>query len=83
VVDPAAGRYEAVTDLTSLRGLNLHTLSILNCRVKDLSPLEGLPLKRLRLDFRAEQAEFLRSLTGQEDINGQPVAEFWKEVDGK
>jgi hypothetical protein len=73
----------AVTNLTSLRGLNLHTLSILNCRVKDLSPLEGLPLKRLRLDFRAERAEFLRSLTGLQEINGKSVAEFWKEVDGK
>jgi hypothetical protein len=48
--------------------------------VADLTPLRGLPLKQLGLDFRPERdAEVLRSLTGLERINGKPAAEFWKE----
>jgi hypothetical protein len=47
--------------------------------VSDLSPLEGIPLEQLCLDFRAERdAEMLRSLTGLEQINDVPAAEFWK-----
>jgi hypothetical protein len=73
----------AVSDLTSLRGSNLKVLSILKIPAKDLSPLKELPLKRLRLDYRADRAEFVRSFTGLEAINDKSVAEFWKEVDGK
>jgi tRNA A-37 threonylcarbamoyl transferase component Bud32 len=72
-----------VSDLTPLRGSNLKVLSILNIPAKDLSPLKELPLKRLRLDYRADRAEFVRSFTGLEAINDKSVAEFWKEVDGK
>ena len=50
---------------------------------QDLTPLEGMPLKRLRLDYRADRAMFLRSFTGLEFINDKPAADFWKEVDGK
>jgi tRNA A-37 threonylcarbamoyl transferase component Bud32 len=73
----------AVTDLTPLRGSNLKVLSILNIPAKDFSPLKELPLKRLRLDYRADREEFVRSFKGLEFINDKPVAEFWKEVDDK
>jgi hypothetical protein len=73
----------AVSDLTPLRGSNLTVVSILNIPAKDLSPLKELPLERLRLDYRADREEFVRSFTGLEAINDKPVAEFWKDVDGK
>jgi hypothetical protein len=73
----------AVSDLKPLRGSNLKVLSIHNIPAKDLSPLKGLALKRLRLDYRADRAEFVRSFKGLKTINDKPVADFWKEVDGK
>ena len=73
----------AVSDLTPLRGSNLKVLSILKILAKDLTPLKELPLKRLRLDYRADREEFVRSFTGLEAINDKPTADFWKEVDGK
>src|SRR5262249_46569324 len=73
----------AVSDLTPLRGSNLKVLSILDIPAKDLSPLKGLALKRLRLDYRADREEFVRSFKGLETINDKSVADFWKEVDGK
>jgi hypothetical protein len=43
-----------------------------------------MPLKDIYCDFQRERdAEFLRSFTSLEKINGKPAAEFWKEVDGK
>ena len=45
----------------------------------DLAPLKGMPLQQLCLDFRPERdTEVLRSLTGLEQINEMPAAEFWK-----
>src|SRR5262245_35942565 len=73
----------AVTDLTPLRGLGLEELSILNFPATDLSPLKELPLKSLRLDYREDRAGFVRSFAGLERVNDKPVAEFWKDVDGK
>ena len=68
-----------VSDLSMLKGLPLEHLDIRSTRVSDLAPLKGLPLKQLGLDFRAERdAEVLRSLTGLEQINEMPAAEFWK-----
>ena len=49
----------------------------------EAGPLEGLPLKNLRLDYRADRAEFVRSFAGLETINDKPVAEFWKSVADK
>jgi len=72
-----------VSDLAALRGLGLQKLSIRNIPAKDLSPLKELPLRRLRLDYRADREEFVRSFKGLEAINDKPVADFWKEVDGK
>jgi hypothetical protein len=62
-----------------LKGLPLVSLRIHHTRVSDLTPLEGMPLRQLGLDFRAERdTEVLRSLTGLQQINDQPAAEFWK-----
>jgi serine/threonine protein kinase len=71
------------SDLTPLRGLGLQKLSILNIPAKDLWPLKELPLRSLRLDYRADREEFVRSFTALETINDKPAADFWKEVDGK
>jgi hypothetical protein len=71
------------TDLTPLRGLGLKELSIRNTPATNLSPLAELPLRGLRLDYRADREGFVRSFRGLESINDKPVAEFWKDVDGK
>jgi hypothetical protein len=42
-----------------------------------------MPLKELRLDYRADFEEVLRSLTTLQKINDKPSADSWKEVDGK
>jgi hypothetical protein len=73
----------AVSDLAPLRGLGLKELSIRNIPATDLSPLKDLPLRSLRLDYRADREEFVRSFKGLEFINDKPAADFWKEVDGK
>lgn len=70
----------SVSDLTPLRSLSLIELSILGIRVTDLSPIKGMPLKRLRLDYGADREGFLRSLAGLEFINDEPAAVFWKGV---
>ncbi len=72
-----------ITDLTPLRGLKVEVLSIWGSPVNDLTPLKMMPLRQLRLDYRADRKEFLQSLTGLEFINEKPAADFWKEVDGK
>jgi Leucine-rich repeat (LRR) protein len=73
----------SASDLTPLRGLGLRELSIRNIPAKDYSPLKGLPLKSLRLDYRADREKFVRSFKGLEAINDKPAADFWKEVDGE
>jgi hypothetical protein len=73
-----------VTDLTPLRGMPLQLFWSVGSAVSDLSPLKGMPLKEICCDFQRERdAEFLRSFTTLEKINGKPAAEFWKEEDGK
>ncbi len=72
-----------ITDLTPLRGLKVEVLSIWGIPVNDLTPLKMMPLRQLRLDYRADRKEFLQSLTGLQTINEKPAAQFWKEVDGK
>ena len=73
----------STSDLKPLRGLGLKELSILNVPAKDLSPLKELALKSLRLDYRPDREDFVRSFKGLEKINEKPAADFWKEVDGK
>src|SRR5579883_1911087 len=75
--------FTAASDLTPLRGLGLTELSIRNIPAKDFSPLKELALKSLRLDYHSDREELVRSFTGLERINDKPVAEFWKDVDGK
>jgi hypothetical protein len=72
-----------ITDLGPLRHLRLERISLLRTAVTDLTPIEGMPLKQVRLDYRPDRKEFLRSFAGLEFINEMPAAEFWKEVDGK
>jgi hypothetical protein len=76
--------HSRVTDLSPLRGMPLQRLWWVGTAVSDLSPLRGMPLKEIYCEFQRERdAEFLRSLTTLEKINGKAAAEFWKEVDGK
>jgi serine/threonine protein kinase len=71
-----------VKDLLALKGLPLNALRMCRTNVSDLAPLKGLPLKQLWLDYQPERdAEVLRSLTGLEQINDKPAAEFWKAQD--
>jgi serine/threonine-protein kinase len=73
-----------VRDLSSLKGMPLTTLGCEHTKVTDLSPLKGMPLKDLRCDFVPKRdAEILRSIKTLERINGKPVKQFWKEVEGK
>jgi hypothetical protein len=51
--------------------------------VTDLTPIKEMPLRSLRLDYRADHREFLRSFKGLEFINDKPAAEFWKEPGGQ
>jgi eukaryotic-like serine/threonine-protein kinase len=69
-----------VSDLTPLQGLRLKELCVRGTRATDLTPIKEMPLRSLRLDYRADQKEVLRSLSGLEVINDKPVADFWKEV---
>jgi internalin A len=69
-----------ITDLGPLRSLRLGQISLLRMAVTDLTPIEGMPLKQLRLDYRPGRKAFVRSFPELEFINEKPVAEFWKEV---
>jgi hypothetical protein len=65
--------------MSRIHFVTVRTLYIYRTKVTDLSPLKGLPLKQLCLDFRPERdAAVLRSLTGLEQINEMPASEFWK-----
>jgi hypothetical protein len=72
-----------VSDLTPLRSLRLRKLSLRHIRATDLSPIKGIPLKELRLDYDADREELVRSFKGLELINEKPAAEFWKDVGEK
>jgi hypothetical protein len=72
-----------ITTLEPLRPLRLERISLLHTGVTDLTPIQGMPLKRLRLDYRPDREKFVRSFPGLELINDKPVGVFWKEVSGK
>jgi hypothetical protein len=72
-----------ITTLEPLRPLRLERISLLHTGVTDLTPIQGMPLKQLRLDYRPDREKFVRSFKELELINDKPAAEFWKEVDGK
>jgi hypothetical protein len=71
-----------VSDLSPLRGMRLIHLDYTNALVTDIAPLGAMPLKEVRCDFQpGRDAAILRSIRSLETINGQPAAEFWKDVD--
>ena len=68
--------------MSPLRGMPITELACRQTRVADLSPLWDMPLKTLSCDFvPVRDAEIIRSLKNLQTINGQPAAEFWKEVE--
>jgi hypothetical protein len=72
-----------ITTLEPLRPLRLERISLLRTGVTDLTPIQGMPLKQLRLDYRPDREKFVRSFKELEFINDKPVGVFWKEVFGK
>jgi Leucine-rich repeat (LRR) protein/tRNA A-37 threonylcarbamoyl transferase component Bud32 len=73
-----------VSDLSPLAGKPIWDLHCAKAKVTDLSTVRTMPLKILTCDFDAKRdTEMLRGIKTLEKINGQPVAEFWKEVDVK
>ena len=74
----------AMADLTPLAGMPLESLGCQSSNVTDLTQIKDLPIKSLWLDFQpARDTALLRSLPTLESINDKPVAEFWKDMDGK
>jgi formylglycine-generating enzyme required for sulfatase activity/serine/threonine protein kinase len=83
-LDNLSFAFTEVADLSPLRGMKLTTLGCKATKVTDLSVLREMPLKILYCDFQAQRdAAILRSIKTLERIDDRPVAEFWKEVDGK
>ncbi len=73
-----------VSDLSPLQGMPLTQLNCVSCPVTDLSPLHQAPLRNLTCDFKPwRDTDLLRSLKTLATINGQPAAEFWKQVDAE
>jgi hypothetical protein len=68
-----------VTDLTPLGKIALEQIDYRATPLADVSPLRGIPLKRVNMDYRPERDAVLRSITGLEQINGIPVAQFWRD----
>lgn len=68
-----------VADLSPLQGLKLTFLGCNLTKVTDWSVLQGMPLGSLWGDFKLKRdGELLRSIKSLIEINGQPVANFWK-----
>jgi Leucine-rich repeat (LRR) protein len=75
-------RYTDVSDISPLRGIPLNKLLCFSTKVTDFSPIKDAPLKHLWCDFDPKRdTEILRSIKTLEQINGLPVAEFWKQVE--
>jgi len=77
-----------VADLSPLTGMPLTNLYLFDGRyqngtnITDHTPLRGLPLHELTLNFQPERdGELLRSIKTLEVINDKPVAAFWKETE--
>ena len=52
--------------------------------VTDVAPLQGVPLKDVRCDFRpARDAAVLRAIPSLKTINEKPAGQFCQEVGGK
>ncbi len=53
-------------------------------QVSDLTPLQGMPLKQVRCDFKPfRDAEILRSIKTLDKINEKSAKQFWSEVDAE
>ena len=75
-----------VADLTPLKGMNqLFGLNVQYTKVTDFSPLKEMTgLKLLWCDFvENRDAADLRLVKSLEQINGNPAAAFWQELDNK
>ncbi len=70
-----------IRDISPLRSLRLEKIDLRGTRVEDLSPLLGMPLIDLRLDYRPDRADFLRSFPKLTEINHKPAKAFWAEVE--
>jgi Leucine-rich repeat (LRR) protein len=70
-----------ITTLEPLRPLRLERISLFRTGVTDLTPIQGMPLKQLRLDYRPDREQFVRSFKELEFINDKPVGVFWKETE--
>ncbi len=69
-----------VTDLSPLEGLSIKVLCIRGVRAADLTPIKSLPLEHLRLDYRADREEFVRSFPNLKIINNKSAEEFWADA---
>ncbi len=73
-----------IADLSPLKDIKLTHLNCSATKITDLSPLKGMPLQKLNGPFELwRDTEILRSIKSLVTINGQPAAEFWKEVDAQ
>ena len=68
-----------ITSLAPLKGMT--TLRVLHCdanRLDDLTPIGGLSLRELSIDFdRDRHGKVLRAMKTLEKINGMPAEQFW------
>jgi Leucine-rich repeat (LRR) protein len=75
--------WSRVTDLTPLKGSPLTTLYSPGTKM-DLTTVRDFPIKNLTFDVKnTRDYEILRSMKTLVKINDKPVAEFWKQMDGK
>jgi hypothetical protein len=70
-----------VADLSPLKGIPLTSLNCIRARVTDLSVVKGMPLEILFCDFMPRRdTDLLRSLQSLQNVNGKPLARFWKDA---
>jgi serine/threonine protein kinase/Leucine-rich repeat (LRR) protein len=73
-----------VQDLSPLKGTGITRLVLRGCPVTDLSPLTSMSIHWLYGDFDpARDTKILKAIKTLVEVNGQPVAEFWKEFKAK
>ena len=70
-----------IRDISHLRSLQLEAVILSRTKVEDLSPLLGMPLQDITLDYRPDRADFLRSFPKLTRINAKPAEKFWAEVE--
>ncbi len=70
-----------IRDISHLRSLRLRAIILTGTKVEDLSPLLGMPLQDISLDYRPDRAEFLRSFPKLTRINAMTAEQFWAEVE--